>query len=222
MTISYTHCYMFFLESIAWQSDVICRYENVHIWYKNSLNMYEAYLIKHSTITWLCQLLCQPVIQPHGLARIDNVTNNTSHTDLVKSYKVYHMDALFWWWKPTQLPQRPSHHFWKPCCLYLNHSSHCICYMHIIYMIYIYMQISNKYRWIPLDSSTCPHLSQVIGGSWQILRKSLHNQRVGLWNAPHMRADSSRLKYGTSSSSWRLSSWTVRFCLLQKHKESEF
>lgn len=109
----------------------------------------------------------------------------------------------------------------KPCCLYLNHS-HCICYMHIIYIYILYMQISNKYRWIPLDSSTCPHLSQVIGGSWQILRKSLHNQRVGLWNAPHMRADSSRLKYGTSSSSWRLSSWTVRFCLLQKHKESEF
>ena len=135
MTISYTHCYMFFLESIAWQSDVICRYENVHIWYKNSLNMYEAYLIKHSTITWLCQLLCQPVIQPHGLARIDK---HKSYS-LVKSYKVYHMDALFWWswcliatYHAASAASDQAHHFWKPCCLYLNHS-HCICYMHIIY-----------------------------------------------------------------------------------------
>lgn len=149
------------------------------------------------------------------------LTNNTSHTDvLVKSYKVYHMDALFTPENPRSFRSWPSHHFWKAMLFVLKPLTLYLLYAYYIYILY--MQISNKYRWIPLDSSTCPHLSQVIGGSWQILRKSLHNQRVGLWNAPHMRADSSRLKYGTSSSSWRLSSWTVRFCLLQKHKESEF
>ena len=72
MTISYTMFHTCFFDSIAWY-DVICRKKCA---YKTSLNMHETYLMKHSTITWLCQVW-------FNLMDLRELSNNTSYKDVL-------------------------------------------------------------------------------------------------------------------------------------------